>query len=201
MNWANSSLICQPCMGREVNTRFKYLPNTRTNTGSIPFLILGKNQPLSLILGPEETGMKALKKYPMPILATYERNLKNPRIPGLVLYRYSKVDTHMTRVHSPSPMWKRTHEFNLFSFQIACFFPGFVKLLGFSFLLSPLQFQSQTFPKPFHVQWWAPFLVHICTVKKYNVYCKEIVKEIHQKKKHKDSFKRNNERWLSYYNV
>jgi hypothetical protein len=78
MNWANSSLICQPCMGRELNTRFKCLPNTRTNTRSIPFLYRGKNQPLSLIPGTEETGMKSFRKYPIPILAKYERHLKPP---------------------------------------------------------------------------------------------------------------------------
>jgi len=153
MNWANSSLKCQPCMGREANTRFKYC------------LI-----PVSI---PEETGMKAFKKYPIPILARYEIHLKNPRIPGRVLDRYSKVDTRMTCVHSPSPMWTRTHKFNLFSFQIACFFPGFVKLLRL--FISFVAFTISIPNPPFRVQWWAPFLVR--------VYCKEIVKEIYQKEK------------------
>ncbi len=130
-----SSLKCQPCMGREVNTWFKYLPNTRTNTNTCHVW----------------------------------KKILNPRIPGLVLYRYSKVDTRMTHVHSPSPMWKRTHKFNLFSFQIACFFPGFCEAFGLfiSFVAFTISIPNLSASSDGH------HFLSMCTVKKYNVYCKE----------------------------
>ncbi len=146
MNWANSSLKCQPCMGREVNTRFKYC--------LIPVPI------------PEETGMKAFKKYPIPILGRYEIHWKNPRIPGLVLYRYSKVDTRMTRVHSPSPMWKENPQIQPFFFPNCMFLSRLCEAFAaFHFFCRLYNFQSQT---PLSASSDGHHFLSVCTVKKYN---------------------------------
>jgi hypothetical protein len=110
--------------------------------------------------------MKAFKKYPIPILASYEIHWKNPRIPGLVLYRYSKVDTRMTRIHSPSPMWKENPQIQpFFLSKLHVSFQALWSFCGFSFLLSPLQFQSQT---PLSASSDGHHFLSVCTVKKYN---------------------------------